>query len=320
MLDAHQLNVFLAAATNLNFTAAARQLHMSQPSVSQHIRELENHFDTPLFLREGRRIALSDAGRALLPLARKLVATSVQIEEAMQLLKTDVYGHLTVGCSTTSGKYILPFLLAEFLKRYPRVEATCNVMPRAMSLQMLCDGQVHMAVAGSNEFCADIEFQRLFSDPVVLIAPLDHPWALRGQIEPHELLTQRFIMREEGSGTRTVVAEGLQRVGLTIDQLPRILTLGNSEAIALSVQEGIGVAFITRSILDYLVEGRVAQVKINGLTMQQDIYIGRHSRYPASTAQTVFWDFVREVVDRDGSLWGQPREAALFSASLLSAD
>lgn len=294
MLDAHQLNVFLTAAQTLNFTVAAKQLHMSQPSVSQHIRELENYFDTPLFVREGRRIFLSDAGNALIPLAQQLVKASVRIEETMQSLRTEVYGHLMVGCSATSGKYILPFLLAEFLKRHPKVEATCHVSSRAISLQMLCDGQVHLAVASANEFCQEVEFQKLISDPVVLITPLDHPWAVRGEIEPHELLEERFIMREDGSGTKAVAAQGLQRLGLTMEQLPRVLTLGNSEAIALSVQEGIGVAFITQSVVDYLVSGRVAPVKVRGLEMQQDIYIGRHMHYPATAAQTAFWEFIQE--------------------------
>jgi DNA-binding transcriptional LysR family regulator len=294
MLDAHQLNVFLTAAQTLNFTAAAKQLHMSQPSVSQHIRELENYFDTPLFVREGRRIFLSDAGKALIPMAQQLVKASVRIEETMQSLRTEIYGHLMVGCSATSGKYILPFLLAEFLKRHPKVEATCHVSSRAISLQMLCDGQVHLAVASANEFCQEVEFQKLISDPVVLITPLDHPWAVKGEIEPHELLQERFIMREDGSGTKAVAAQGLQRLGLTMEQLPRVLTLGNSEAIALGVQEGIGVAFITQSVVDYLVSGRVAPVKVRGLELRQDIYIGRHMHYPATAAQTAFWEFIQE--------------------------
>jgi DNA-binding transcriptional LysR family regulator len=295
MLDAHQLNVFLTAADTLNFTAAARQLHMSQPSVSQHIRELENYFDTSLFLRDGRRVSLTDAGESLVPMAQELISASIRIEETMRSLKGEVYGHLIVGCSTTSGKYILPFLLADFLKRYPQVEATCEVTPRVQSLQMLCDGDVHLALASASEFCADAEFRHLISDPVVLIVPPNHPWAEQGQIDLHDLLEGGFIMREEGSGTRAIVKNGLQQAGLSFDHLTRLLTLGNSEAIALAVQEGIGVAFVTQSVVDYLVSGRVVPVKVNGLQMQQDIYIGRSRRHPATVAQTAFWNFVNDA-------------------------
>ena len=292
MLDAHQLNVFLTAANTLNFTAAARQLHMSQPSVSQHIRELENYFDTPLFIRSGRRISLTDAGEALIPMAQELIGASINIEETMRSLKDEVYGHLVVGCSTTSGKYILPFLLADFLKRHPQVQATCQVTSRPQSMQMLCDGDVHLALASASDFCADAEFRHLVSDPVVLIVPPTHPWATRAVIEPHDLLEANFIMREEGSGTRHIVAEGLQRHGLALSQLSGMLTLGNSEAIALAVQEGIGVAFVTQSVVDYLVANRVVTVPVNGLEIAQDIFIGRSRRHPASVAQTAFWNFV----------------------------
>ena len=130
MLDAHQLNVFLVAAESLNFTVAARELHMTQPSVSQHIRELERHFGTRLFLRLGRRLELTDAGEALVPLAREMSALSIRIDERMESLRGEVYGHLTIGCSTTPGRYLLPGLLASFLRRHPKVEATCQVSSR----------------------------------------------------------------------------------------------------------------------------------------------------------------------------------------------
>ncbi len=110
MLDTHQLHVFLVAAETLSFTKTARRLHMSQPSVSQHIQTLERHFDKELFTRAGRSIMLTDAGQALLPMAREIVNQSVSIEETMRSLDGEVHGHLLVGCSTTPGKYILPLI------------------------------------------------------------------------------------------------------------------------------------------------------------------------------------------------------------------
>ena len=112
MLDAHQLNVFLIASETLNFTETGKRLHMTQPTVSQHIQALENHFDSKLFHRNGRHLELTDAGKILVPLARDLIKVSVHIDETMESLKGDIYGHLLVGCSTTPGKYVLPHLLA----------------------------------------------------------------------------------------------------------------------------------------------------------------------------------------------------------------
>ena len=237
MLDAHQLNVFLTASETLNFTAAARQLHMTQPSVSQHIQALEQHFQTELFVRKGRQMILTDAGEALVPLARRLVDWSVRIDETMESLQGEVYGHLKVGCSTTSGKYVLPFLLTSFMERHPQVTATCQVTPRRQAVDDLCDGLVHLALASPKDFCSTVEFRKFISDPIQLITPLDHPWAQRQTIDPEELVAADFIMREEGSGTYEVATAGLEGIGVPVDRLHTVLTLGNSEAIALAVEE-----------------------------------------------------------------------------------
>lgn len=294
MLDAHQLNVFIMAAKTQNFTAAARLLHMTQPSVSQHIQALEQQLGVELFIRAGRHLRLSDTGAQLLPLAQEMVAMSEHIEEKMESLKGEVHGHLLVGCSTTVGKYVLPIILAAFLRRYPLVEASCYVTPRLAAVQMLCEGDVHIALASSREFCKDVEFHQFIEDPVVLIVPLDHPWAARGEIAPEDLLEAQFILREEGSGTRDVLIKGLAASGITLDQLHTILTLGNSEAIALAVQEGIGVGFVSQMVVSRLVKGSVVPVSVRGMALKQNIFIGQHTARPATAAQTAFWNFVTE--------------------------
>lgn len=292
MLDTHRLNVFVTAAETLNFTHAARELSISQPSVSQHIQELEHHFGLPLFVRRGRILSLTDAGETLLPLAREMVFLSIGIDEKMESLKGDVYGHLLVGCTTTPGRYILPGLLATFLQKHPKVEATCHVSPRKEAVELLCKGDLHLALAGARDFDREIEYCRFMSDPIILIVPADHPWAELGVVKAEDLLEADFIMREEGSGTRATLAEGLDAIGLALDQLHTVLTLGSSEAVALSVQQGIGVSFISRTVVERLVPEGVVAVSVEDLELAQDIYLGRQPRRPATTAQAAFWEFV----------------------------
>lgn len=293
MLDTHQLNVFLEAAETLNFTQAAQRLHMTQPSVSQHIQALEQHFGTPLFNRVGRYIELTDAGRALLPLAREMVNRSVLIEETMKSLEGEVHGHLLVGCSTTPGKYILPSLLANFHRLYPKVRVSCHVASQDQALQMACDGDVHFALASAPHMvCKDVEFHKFMTDEVILIAPLDHPWAARDEIEPEELYDADFIFREESSGTQTAVREALAPLGIDVDQLETILILGNAEAIALAVQEGLGLGFVSSIVYTRLVQGSVAPIKVRGLAIHRDIFLGCHTRRPPTVAQTAFWELI----------------------------
>jgi DNA-binding transcriptional LysR family regulator len=294
MLDAHQLHVFLTAAETLNFTVAARQLHMTQPSVSQHIQALEEHFQTELFVRQGRQMVLTDAGAALVPLARRLVDWSVRIDETMESLRGEVYGHLKLGCSMSCGKYVLPILLTRFMQLNPQVTATCEVMSRRQAMEELCDGLVHLALGGTSDFCAPVEFRKLFSDPIRLIAPLGHPWTLRAEIEPQELLEATYVLRDEGSGTHEATTRALAEVGVNMDQLRRVLTVGTSEAVALAVDEGLGVGFVSQIVAAHLARGRLAAVRVRGLEMHQDVYIGRNTALPGTTAQNAFWDFVTD--------------------------
>jgi DNA-binding transcriptional LysR family regulator len=306
MLDTHQLNVFLAAAETLSFTQAAQRLHMTQPSVSQHIQALEQHFSTPLFYRIGRYIELTDAGQALLPLAREMVNRSVLIEETMKSLEGEIHGHLLVGCSTTPGKYVLPGLLANFHRRYPKVRVSCHVASQNQALQMACDGDVHFALASAPYIaCKDVEFHKFMTDEVILIAPLDHPWASRTEIEPGELHEADFIFREEASGTQTAVRAALAALNVDINHLETILILGNAEAIALAVQEGLGLGFVSSIVYTRLVQGSVAPIHVRGLNISRDIYLGCHTRRPPTLAQSAFWDL---IVNRDNSPVADPRK------------
>lgn len=293
MLDVHQLNVFLVAAETLNFTQAAQQLHMTQPSVSQHIQGLERHFDTLLFLRNGRNLELTDAGMALLPLAKEAVTLSMQIDETMVSLKGDLYGHLIVGCSTTPGKYILPHILARFHHEYPQVRVTCQVSPQVAALQSLEDGDAHFALFSlPHDRFPDVEAISFMCDPITLIAPLDHPWAQRGEIEAQELIEADYIMREVSSGTFSAVREAVAKHDISMSDLRILITLGNAEAIALAVQEGIGVGFVSQLVIDRLCRGKVAEVRIRDTEICRQIYIGRNSRRPATNAQKAFWEFL----------------------------
>lgn len=300
MLDAHQLNVFLVAAETLNFTVAARRLHMSQPSVSQHIQSLEQHFGQPLFIRAGRTIQLTDAGEALVPLAHDMVNRSIRIEETIKSLQGEVYGHLLVGCSTTPGKYILPQLLTRFHHQFPKVKISCHVASQEQSLQTLENGEVHFALASAPHTAVKhIEFCNFMTDQIKLIVPLDHPWTEKGAIEPEELYETNFIFREENSGTQVTVETALTEAGIMVDELETLLVLGNAEAIALVVKEGLGAGFVSSLVVSRLVKGQVATIQIKGLDLSRDIYIGRLTNRLATKAQTAFWDFAinqREAV------------------------
>ena len=300
MLDAHQLHVFLVAAELENFSEAARQLHLSQPSVSSHIQALERQLGAELFRRSGRHIVLTDAGQALLPLAREMVDLSVRIEETIASVEGMVIGHLKIGCSTTAGKYVLPRLMARFREQYPHVQVTCHVSSRQSVLDMLCEGTVHLAVTSARSPAKDLDYRQFLTDRVVLIVPPGHAWSNGHQIQSDDLMNEDFILREKTAGTRRVLEDGLAEHGLSVDNLRVVMTLGNSEAIRMAVQERIGVAFVSRAaITGCLNIGHLCVVDVAGLDLQQQLYMVRNQRRPATKAQSVFWDFVHNPANRN---------------------
>lgn len=320
MLNINEMQVFLIAAETENFSEAGRRLNISQPAISMQIRSLEETLGMDLFHRSGRHISLTEAGHTLVPLARDLVSRSIQIEETMASLQGEVVGLLKLGCSTTSGKYILPKLIARLCERHPQVQVICHVNSRDAALQMLQEGEAHIVISSLREPSKDIEYYPFVTDRVVLVAPPNHPWADKRVIEPAELVNAKFILREEGSGTREALKDRLAWHNLSLDHLDTVMVLGNSEAICMAVREGIGVAFVSCMVAaEGLSSGKLAPVTINGMDVCQTLYLARHTGRPATSAQTAFWDFafapenkhLRDLPNRvpstDGlTMWASP--------------
>ena len=298
MLNVHQLNVFMIAAETLNFTQTAKRLHLTQSSVSQHIKALETQLGVELFERKGRNLELSDAGAVLLPMARDIVEGSIRVAEQMELLKSEVHGNLIIGCNTGPGKYLLPVMLAKFHQAYPLVRIACQVLPEKQVHDGIAEGDVHFTLTNLADGSSDGgDYELYLEEPILLIVPLDHPWASREEISPEELIEEQFIMPEKGSGTYKHTANRLLDVGVDIDKLDILMEMGTSEALALAVEQGLGVGFVAKLILEKICPKRVAVVKIKGLDILQPIYLGRQTAYPATAAQAAFWEFIREAGD-----------------------
>ena len=296
MLDPNQLRVFLVAAELLNFTRAAEKLHMTQPAVTHHIQALEAQLGKQLFIRKGRSMELTTAGRTLLPLAWQLVSVSMRAEELLTATDDDIAGQLVIGCSTTPGKYFLPILLSDFMTLHPHIQAACRVSSRDTAMEALASGAVQFAFSSSADVLdSSIEMRKFISEPIDLIVPLDHPWATRNEIEAQELLFARVVTREESAGTYIVVKRELAKQGINIADLRIVLTVGNSEAIGISVARGIGIGFVSRSVLTHMLAGKVAPVKVKKFSLEQDIYICRNRLRSASPVEAAFWEYVTQT-------------------------
>ena len=293
MLSLSELRVFLIAAETENFSETARRIGISQPAVSMQIRALETRFGLDLFERSGRSVSLNEAGQALVPLARDLTHRAVSLEEAMASLEGEIVGHLKLVCTTTAGKYVLPRLLALFQGQHPRVEMTVMVVPRDLALRRLTEDDVNVGFASIVEAVRGLEYRPFMTDHIALIAPCDHRWVTRGgPITPGELREERFITREEISGTAVAVNEALAWHDLSPADLDKSMTLGNSEAIRMAVQEGLGLGFVSTMVAAESVRaGTLAVVPIEGMVITKTLYMIRSTEVPSTAAGSAFWDF-----------------------------
>jgi DNA-binding transcriptional LysR family regulator len=294
MLNFSDLVVFLEAAECSSFSEAGRNLHLSQPAISQKIDNLQKHFGTKLFIRVGRTMRLTESGQALRPMAKELIGVARRLEETMVSLQGEVVGEMTVGCSTASGKYLLPGLIASFRHQYPLVRINVNVTSRASVIKKLLAGDVALGISSKKIDHPDLKYQNLFTDDVILIVPANHPWSDYPVIYPDDILDEPIILREELAGTREVLFDSLRQQDIYPEMLNVVMELGNAEAIEMAVEEGIGVAFVSRlAAARGLDLGHVVEVRVAGMDLRRSISIVRNSQIPPTRAQIEFWDFVQ---------------------------
>jgi DNA-binding transcriptional LysR family regulator len=299
-MDFQRLESFLFAAEHLSFSEAAKLLHVTQPTISHHIKMLESELGLELFDRSGAKLQLTEAGRSLLPWARKLIQDSNELEEMASSLQSGVVGHLRIACSTTAGKYILPQLAARFCKRHPGVRVSILACTPDRAVPQLMEGEANLAVVSFEPQDDAVEHQVFFEDSITLIVPANHPLAFRRTIEPEELLKESIIMRESTSGTRQVMLTELAKFDISLDDLNIFLELGNAEAIVRTVAAGYGVSFVsTLASACPLDRGNIVDVAVQGLNMHRTTYMVRNRLESANRPQEVFWSFIHDESNID---------------------
>jgi DNA-binding transcriptional LysR family regulator len=275
-----QFEIFLAVARAKNFTRAAETLHVSQSTLSQHVRELEDELGVRLFDRLGRTVTLTEAGRLLEEHAARLATTLASARRAIDELKGLERGSLVIGASTTPGIYVLPGIVAAFRRRYPGIEVSLRIANSRVIEERIRADEVDLGVVGGHILGASEQCVATgLLDELLLIVPPRHPWAKRREIGPRELDQTPLLMREQGSATRLVTERTLRQAGI---KFTTAMELDHIEAIKQAVMAGLGVAFVSR----YAVGGEIATRRLCGLRLK-GLRIRRHFHVIHNEARTV---------------------------------
>lgn len=281
-MDFPRLRVFRTVAQRLSFSRAAEELHMSQPAVSKHIRQLEAELGAPLFQRLGNRVELTEAGRLLADYAQRVSVLTDDVRRVIRELAGVQRGHLRIGASTTPGLYLLPEILARFQKQYPGVEVAFAITNSADVTRRVLNGDLDLGFVGALPESAGLQVRPFSQDEIVLIVPSGHPLAGQRTYSPDLLAHETLIMREPGSGTRQVVEAGLSRL---VVQTGRVLEMAGCEAVKRVVAAGLGIAFVSRLAVTLEVAHQlVQQAEIQELRFTRPLVLlsRKEARLPAA--------------------------------------
>jgi DNA-binding transcriptional LysR family regulator len=287
-----RLELFLAVLGQRSFRKAAEQVGLSQPALSQQIKELEDDLGTPLFERLGRTIAPTEAGRVLEGYARGVAATLRGAREAIGGLRGLQRGSLLLGASSTPGIYLVPWLLGGFKARYPGIEVALRIGNTREIEERVRASEVDLGIVGGHiadgrETCVEASLV----DHLVLIVGPRHPWARRGRVGSTRLADECLLVREEGSATRRLTERALGQAGITTRAS---LELGHTEAIKEGVRAGLGVAFVSASAVRSEVSaGQLRVVRVGGLAIERHFHVIRHEARALTAGGRAFLECLR---------------------------
>lgn len=281
-MENFRLKVFRTVATHLNFSRSAKELLLSQPAVTQQIKALEEECGVPLFHRISGRITLTAAGRALLPYAEKLKAISDEALAAVVSASGRQGGTLAIGASQTIGQYLLPNLVAGFLRENPRIAITARSGNTDEMLEALAADRIQLALIEGPPLRKDIRIEPFMEDHMVLVVPANHEWA-DCEIDVARLKDAPLLVREFGSGSRRVVENALTNAGLKKKDLHSSMELDSTEGLLSAVEAGLGVAFVSRwAVRNQLALGTLRLARVRGLRLSRMFSIV----YPAGPEPT----------------------------------
>lgn len=296
-LTVRQLRIFSAVARNLNFTAAAQELYVAQPSISMAIADLERYLGRQLLVRTTRSVSLTADGRILRDLADRILWQLHEIETVMRGGDRTVSGDLIFGADHTCGTYVMPPLLGAFKTRYPAVNVQLEILNRPALQPKVIAHEYDLAVVSGPVEPDTLESFPFAPHELVIIAPPEHPLVARHRIPLRALVEHPVILREEGSGIRHAFEELLESVGV---EMTPALSLGSSEAVKRAVQHRLGVAVASRlAIADELDARRLSVLDVEHFPLMRQWYLVSHREQaspPLSTLTRFLLDNVQHIV------------------------
>lgn len=286
-----QLKVFESVARNLSVTRTAEELFLTQPTVSIQIKQLTELVGLPLTEQIGKRLYLTEAGRELQKVCKRVFDDLDHYEMLVSDLKGMKAGKLSLAVITTA-KYFIPRLLGQFCQRYPGIDVKLKVTNRERVLERMAENLDDLYVLGVPSEDPDVVFEPFLKNPLVILAPSAHPLAKQSGISPAALAGESFIMREAGSGVRLAVEQFFKERGVSLKVR---MELGSNETIKQAVAGGLGIAALSAHalVLDRTSDD-IAILDVEGFPLKRHLYLAYPQNRQMSVVGTTFLSFLKQ--------------------------
>ena len=291
-MNLNQLKIFYYAAKNCNLSVAAQELFITQPAVTKGIQRLQEHYEIKFVDFVGKKLVLTDAGAVLYKIAQKIFELENQAEESIRDFQQRKRGYIRILSSESFGDYYLPQIIIPFNKAYPLIRVSMNILPTEQvvenTVSLNCDlGFISYPIAHKK-----LILKEVLEDKLVIITPCNHPLGVKKRVTPKDLEGQPFIMHEKGSAPRRAIEEFIRKSGISV-KIP--LELSSNRAIKRAVEEGIGIALISRKVANEEIRAkRMHAIHLSHPVMKRKFFMVHHKDKYISESLQLLMDIVFE--------------------------
>ena len=292
-MDIQHLKIFASVYKNRGFSKAAADLHLSQPTISEHIKNLEFELGCKLFDRVGRTIIPTREAEILYPKALQIIEDLGKLRDELSHAGKNIKGQLILGASTIPGTYILPVMASEFKKLHTDVSFEIIIEASRKITDMVLNCDLILGAVGAKMEQGKINYLPFIEDELILAATENI--IKRDTISLKDLKNIPFILREEGSGTLKTMERFLNEKGMDIKELNAVAVLGSTDSVKQAIKSGLGASILSRvAVQDELNCGILKEIKIRGLKMKRSFYLITHEKRALPNPYKAFYSYLKD--------------------------
>ncbi len=298
-MEFRHLEVFMAVWQSGSITQAAKTLNLTQPTVSSHLKGLEEEVGVKLFDRIGKAITPTSGGRRFYGYCKQILRLRDELKMEITQLLDEASGTIEIGGSNIPGQYILPRIIGSFKELYPDIQVVLKIGDTANIVSLVQTGAVELGVVGALMEKRGLVFESCFKDKLVFAFPPSFKHLLKKDaVEAKDISRERFILREHGSGTRLATEIALQNEGIDIRKLNVVAEMGSTEAIKQAVKAGVGCAIISeRAVREDIDSGAIKFIPFKGQSMNRLFYLVWHKKRTLSPPALLFKNYLLKKKD-----------------------